>query len=351
MAGARRPAASSPAVLLVVGKGGVGKTSLACASALARARAGARVLLVSTDPAHNLGHAWGAELGDEPRRVADCGAGHVDAVEIDPAATVDAHLAAVRGRLRRLLPERMHGPADRHLEQARHAPGTHEAAVLERLADVVTSGLRTHDAVVVDTAPTGHTLRLMALPERLTTWTESLLANRDRSERFGAALRGLGGGDRATDPTADRDAELRRVLLRRRDRLAGLRDVLVDPARCGARLVLTAERLPVAETLALHAELGELGIAVDSVVVNRRSPDDGAVLRARRQAEERWLGELLAGLGPAAASVHEVPLLPDDLVGESGLGLLADLLPDLLPDPLPDAGATGRAPARPGSDH
>lgn len=323
-------------LVLVSGKGGVGKTSVACALALRHARAGGRVLLVSTDPAHNLGHAWDTPLGDDPRRVVDTDHGWVDAVEIDPAATVDRHLAAVGETLRRLLPETMHAPARRHLDLAREAPGTHEAAVLERLAELVVEACgpsSAHDLVVVDTAPTGHTLRLVTMPERLTTWTEGLLANRDRSERLGAAVRGLGGGE-ATD---DRDAELRRVLVRRRARFATLRDLLVDPSRAGFWLVTAAERLPVAETLALHAELSRLGIAVDRLVVNRRSPDDGGLLAQRRRLEERHLATLRAALvadvpggptGPAGVELAEVPLLPGELVGESALGTLADLLPD-----------------------
>lgn len=307
-------------LLLVAGKGGVGKTSVACATALGRAREGRRVLLVSSDPAHNLGHAWDARLGDEPRRVASTGGGLVDAVEIDPAATVERHLAAVAATLRWLLPERLHGAAERHLAAAREAPGTHESAVLERVAELVGEGLADYDAVVVDTAPTGHTLRLMALPEQLTAWTEQLLANRDRADRFGAALQGLGGGE----ATTDRDAELRRVLVRRRTRFAAFRDVLVDPAVAGVVVVLTAERLPVEETLDLHDQLGALGIAVERLVVNRRSPADGTLLSGRRAAEDRHLERLRATV--TGVPLLEVPLLPEEPVGEAALGVLADHL-------------------------
>ena len=309
-------------LVLVSGKGGVGKTSISCALALQHARAGRRVLLVSTDPAHNLGHAWDVPLGDDPRRVVTAGAGSVDAAEIDPAAVVDRHLAIVGSTMRRLLPEHLHAPAARHLDQARHAPGTHESAVLERLAELVTDACEpssAYDLVVVDTAPTGHTLRLVELPERLTTWTEGLLANRDRSERLGAAVRGLGGDE----DTTDRDAELRRVLVRRQRRFSTFRDLLVDPSRAGFVLVTAAERLPVAETLALHDELVALGIGVERLVVNRRSPDDGGLLGQRRRVEEQHLATIRA-LG---VPVTEVPLLPGELVGESALGELAGHLP------------------------
>src|SRR5690606_16319646 len=89
-------------ILFVGGKGGVGKTSLASALALSRARAGERVLVVSTDPAHNLGHLWQREVGDDPVRLADDG-GLLDGVEIDPHATIVRHLAAVEKTMLKLL--------------------------------------------------------------------------------------------------------------------------------------------------------------------------------------------------------------------------------------------------------
>lgn len=307
-------------VLFVSGKGGVGKTSVSAALALARAREGRRVLMVSTDPAHNLGHVWDRRLGDRPVRVLETGAdGHVDALEIDPQATVDRHLAGVRDRMRRLLPEHLRPQADRHLELARTAPGTHESAVLERIAEAAEEGLRSHDLVVFDTAPSGHTLRLMTLPEQLTAWTQTLLANRDRSDRFGEALRGMEGGG---ELPRERDAELRALLERRRQRFATLRGTVTDPETSGFVLVLTAERLPVAETVDLHRQLHDLDIPVAALVVNRRSPADaGDLLAARRRVEDHQLDVLRSEVRDVP--VHEVPLLPGELVGAAALDSLA----------------------------
>ncbi|GAA1727219.1 ArsA family ATPase [Microbacterium paludicola] len=302
--------------VFVGGKGGVGKTSLTSAIALARAREGARVLVVSTDPAHNLGHLWQSEVGDEITALwsSPQGAGAVHGVEIDPARTVDAHLAAVSESMTRLLPERLHRPARAHLESARHAPGTHESAVLDRVAEALETGLERYDLVLFDTAPSGHTLHLLAMPERMTVWTEQLLANRDRSERYAVAYGALGG----IRDTSDRDAELRRVLRRRRERFALMRDLLADPARAGFVLVLVPEPLPVAESREVAVQLTQLGIGLIGVVANRLSPGD--LMPSRRAREEQLLSDLDLG-----ARVTRVPLV-DDAVGLPALEQLAAAL-------------------------
>lgn len=307
-------------ILFVGGKGGVGKTSVSAALAVARARDGGRVLLVSTDPAHNLGHIWDRELSDEPVRVLTTDDGWVDALEIDPQSTIDRHFDAVGATMRRLLPERLHASAQQHLDQARSAPGSHESAVLERVAELVASSQETHDLVIFDTAPSGHTLRLLALPEQLGSWTATLLASRDRSDRFAAAAQGIV-GVKDEEPTAD--AELRRTLVARRDRFAHMRSVVTDAAQTSFVVVTVAERLPVAESVDVVEQLAALGIDPAAIIVNRRSPADaGALLAARREQEDRQVARLRSAL--AGLPLVEVPLLPGDLAGADAMRILAD---------------------------
>lgn len=318
-------------VVFVGGKGGVGKTSVASALALAQARAGRRVLLVSTDPAHNLGHLWQCTIGPDLRTLAP----GLDAIEIDPDATVAAHLAQVGEALRRLMPEHLAGEVGKHLALSHDAPGMHEAALLERIAELVHDALDTHDLLVFDTAPSGHTARLMALPEMLTAWTEGLLQRQARSERFGAALRNLGQDDGigaralggAPDPAtpADRNQAIRSLLQRRRHRFEHLRATLSDPARSAFFIVLAAERLPVLETIELHAQLRRTGIDVAGLVVNKRAPlDTGAFLADRHAQEAVHLATLREAL--PAVPLQEVPLLGRDVVGVDALQAFGELL-------------------------
>lgn len=336
------------------GKGGVGKTTLAAATALAEADAGRRVLLVSTDPAHNLGHLFGMRLGDAPVPVAGMGAGgkaevgrgktghesagRLDLLELDPAATTQKHLRQVGATIRGMMPEHLHREVDKYLRLAAEAPGTHEASVLERIAELTeqvadpdagdssaaSSGAAgaktgrhgsTYDLVLFDTAPSGHTARLMELPELMTAWTDGLLKRRDASERLGEALVGLGGKSSANE---SRDAEIRAVLTRRRERFARMREALSDAEKTAFVLVLAAERLPVAETIEFADQLRRQRIGVRSLVVNKRSPADaGDFLARRRAAEDGFVAEL--GTALPKLPVLNVRLAPEEIRGVDGL--------------------------------
>ncbi|GAA1316818.1 ArsA family ATPase [Leucobacter albus] len=260
---------SSPLVF-VGGKGGVGKTTVASALAYARAAAGQRVLLVSTDPAHNLGHLWERSFGDEALPAVEFDTGGVDALEISPEATVSRHLAAVSATMREILPERMHRQAAAHLELARNAPGSHEAAMLERVADLAQLPGADYDSVVFDTAPTGHTLRLLSLPTQLGHWVDTLIDNRERSERFANALQGLMPAE--APRRSPRSSQLMNTLHTRRERFARLAAALSDRERTAFVAVCVAEPVPVTETIQLADELAAARIRLAATVVNRRTP-------------------------------------------------------------------------------
>lgn len=262
-------------LILLGGKGGVGKTTLAATVAAGLARRGRRVCLVSTDPAHNLGHLFERPVGPQPVRIAP----NLTAIELDPDETVSAHLQQVGGFLSSVLPRGGQAEIDRHLQRSRHAPGMAEAALLERLAHLAEAIGRDHDHLVLDTAPTGHTLTLLSLPEVMTAWTDGMIANRVEADRFAARARDMVTGRPPEDPRA---AAIRDVLHQRRERFARLRARITDAAGTAFVAVTTPERMPLLETEALGRALAAAGIPLSAIILNRVPPGwDAAQLHAR----------------------------------------------------------------------
>lgn len=294
-------------LVFVGGKGGVGKTTVATALASAAAAAGQRTLLVSTDPAHSTGDLLGLPLGDAPTRVAD----HLDAVEIDAEAVADAYVAEVRADVHRLVDVAVRPTVDRHLDLARRGAGTLESALLDRLSDLLSLCPTTYDRVVVDTAPTGHTLRLLAMPELVTTWIEGLVRQREQVRGVDRMLRNLAGEE------PDRDDPILDRLRRQRQRLTTIRARLLDDAVFHA--VLVPERLPIEETVRALPAFEAAGLTIGAVVVNRVLPAeaDGSFLAARRDQQAAYLDEVRDRL--AGRRVVEVPQLARDVSDEAGL--------------------------------
>ncbi|WP_273407222.1 ArsA family ATPase [Corynebacterium ureicelerivorans] len=301
-------------VMFFGGKGGVGKTTVSAACAVRLVEAGERVLLVSTDPAHNLGHIWSQRLGAEPTRLEP----GLDVVELDPAVTTEQHLAGVERSMRAMMPERMHPEIRRHLDLSRNSPGMHEAAMLEAVAELVDR--QGYDHIIFDTAPSGHTSRLLALPELMAAYTGGLMERREQSDKFSRAVRGLGGT--VDDPVERRNQEIRATLLHRRRKFERLRDILTDPAACFFHIVLTAERLPVLESAELYDDLTANRIRVGSLVVNRRSPDDAGEFMASRRAVEDDALELLDSLLPGVPRA-ELPWLAGEIGTRAALAQIA----------------------------
>ncbi|WP_288990276.1 ArsA family ATPase, partial [uncultured Cobetia sp.] len=172
-----------PEIWFFGGKGGVGKTSCAAAQALALAEKGEATLLVSTDPAHNLGDLFGA-IGGKPCNIAP----RLDVMELDPERECDRYLEAVRQRIVPLVSGERSATVMRQLELSRHAPGTSEAALFDALVEIIlTPPAPLEDEaphyrhILFDTAPSGHTIRLLSLPEVLGGWLEGMLGQRRRA--------------------------------------------------------------------------------------------------------------------------------------------------------------------------
>lgn len=293
--------------MFVAGKGGVGKTTIATAIATSAAARGERTLLVSTDPAHSVADLLGRAIGGEVTRVDE----HLAAIEIDATAVADRYVERVRADAHKAVGPEVRATIDRHLDLARRAPGTLESAVVDRLADLVAGCPADHDTIVVDTAPTGHALRLLALPELLGGWIRGLVRQRERSRGVDRMLRNLAGDDAPPD-----DPVITR-LRRHEARMSGLRDRLERDAWFVP--VLMPELLPIAETERAVVALEDAGLVVGPLVINRVLPDvAGGDYLAARRAQQRIHLDDIARRFPGRPRI-EVPQLPRDVTDPASL--------------------------------
>lgn len=301
------------AVRFLGGKGGVGKTTLAAAFALRQAGEGHRTLVVSTDPAHSLGDALRTSLSGEPRQVAP----GLHAAEISGEEQARRRIAEVAEDARHAVPAEIMPAVRRHLARAADSPGTVESALLDRLTELVEQVGTRWDRLVVDSAPTGHMVRLLSLPALLTPWIEGLARQREQARGVDRLVAGMLGDRREeSDPLLERLHARRARLERMRERLRT--DALVH-------LVLVPERLPLAETLRAADTLTEAGLRLGTVVVNRVVPGtETGVLASRRAEQQQILAEVDARF--AHGGVLHVPLLPGLLTGVEELAELGGTL-------------------------
>lgn len=278
---------TSTPIVFFSGKGGVGKTTLAAAHSLAQADKGKRVLLVSTDPAHNLGDTFGCTLSGEPRTVAT----DLDAVEVDPNVECQRYIARVKENIRATVRSTLIEEAERHIDMAAQSPGAYEAALFDRMVAIILDEAAFgeeggYDQVVFDTAPTGHTIRLLNLPELMGAWVDGLLRHRHAHNRERSQW--LGSNEAPEDP-------LYELLHARRRRIATMRDQLLDPQRSSFVFVLTPEHLPIQETRRAVSELAEHGLQVSALAINKLLPQEAgesAFLAQRRASQEQHLASI-----------------------------------------------------------
>ena len=298
-----------PHFLFFTGKGGVGKTSIACATAIELAAQGRRVLLVSTDPASNVGQVFGIEIGNRVTPIP--AVPNLAALEIDPQAAAQAYRDRIVGPVRGLLPDDVVRGIE---EQLSGACTTEIAAFDEFTALLVDSSLTAdYEHIIFDTAPTGHTIRLLQLPG---AWSGFLEEGKGDASCLG--------------PLAG--------LEKQRSQYKAAVDALADPQRTRLVLVARAQQATLREVARTHEELAAIGLTRQYLVINGVLPAEEAAQDALAKAIFDREHVALAAIPPVLASLpcDILALKPFNLVG---LDALRSLFTDVAADAAQDSAA------------
>ena len=309
-------------LLLFGGKGGVGKTTTSAATAVWLADAGLRVLLVSSDPAHSTSDSLDVELDSTPTPVE--GVPGLFGLEMDPESKISSVLPKMGemmngmngsgglgglGGLSMMLEPNAKEEMDAMRDEVKASdmviPGLDEALAFDELLRHVEDP--TWDVIVFDTAPTGHTLRFLSLPELIESWSDKII----RMMRVSGGLRSMLFGRKESDA-------MKEELERFRRRVLHVRRVLSNESITSFTLVTIPERMGINETLRAHASLTEYKLPVPNCLVNRLTPEfDHPFLAHRRAAELERVEELRTEM--SEVNIATMELLDDEVVGIEAL--------------------------------
>jgi arsenite/tail-anchored protein-transporting ATPase len=303
----------APRIILYTGKGGVGKTSVAAATARRCAAAGSRTLVLSTDPAHSLAESLQAPVGSEPVEMA----GGVWAQQVQAQEEIERNWSAAQEWLGGVLAER--GVERIAAEELTVPPGADELFSLLQLKRHAESG--EWDAIIVDCAPTGETLRLLSFPDAARWWLDRVLG---RENALLSAARPLA---RAFLDLSLPDERVMDDVQRLVGNLIAMHELLRDAERVTIRLVMTPDRMVVAEAMRTFTYLNLYGYLCDAVVVNRVFPEDvGAYFGAWREVQAQQLADVESGFAPVP--VLRAPYFEQEVLGATMLDRLAGALFD-----------------------
>ncbi len=296
----------APRFLFFTGKGGVGKTSIACASSMQLADAGRQVLLVSTDPASNVGQVFGIAIGN--RITAIPAVPCLAALEIDPQAAAQAYRDRIVGPVRGVLPDSI----VKGIEEQLSGACTTEIAAFDEFTALLTDSALTagYDHIVFDTAPTGHTIRLLQLPG---AWSGFL----EQGKGDASCLGPLAG------------------LEKQRSQYKAAVDALADPQRSRLILVARAQQSTLREVARTHEELNAIGLSQQFLAINGILPESATaqdpLANAIYQREQQALAAIPVTL--KSLPMDRIELKPFNLVGLTALRqLLSDAAPLSMPD-------------------
>lgn len=303
-------------VILMTGKGGVGKTSVAAATGLRSAELGYRTLVLSTDPAHSLADSFDMELGHIPREVRP----NLWGAELDALMELESNWGAVKRYITQVLQAR--GLEGVEAEELAILPGMDEIFSLVRMKRHYDEG--EYDVLIIDSAPTGTALRLLSLPEVAGWYMRKLYKP---FQAVSVALRPL--VEPLFRPIAGfslPDKEIMDAPYEFYEQIEALEKVLTDNTQTTVRLVTNPEKMVIKESLRAHAYLSLYNVATDMVVANRIIPDTvtDPFFQRWKENQQQYRQEIHDDFSPLP--VKEVPLYSEEMCGLAALERLKETL-------------------------
>ena len=300
-------------VILFTGKGGVGKTTIAAASAMHAAEKGHKTLIVSTDAAHSLGDSFDMRLSNSPKKITD----NLWAQEVNVLEEIEANWKTVQEYLASFLKSR--GIEDILAEEMAVLPGMDELFGLLHLHRAKQS--RKYECVVVDCAASGQTLRLLSMPEVTRWWMQKFFP---LERKFAKTLRTMRKKTFFTIPIPD-DA-LYASLQQLFDDVGALKDLLAEPKNTSVRIVLNPEKIILEETQRAYTYLNLYGYPVDCVVANRILPDEvtDSYFSNWRKSQSKYMSKIENVFSPLP--VLKSKLMRSEIVGVKWLARLGEYI-------------------------
>ncbi|MBN2897947.1 MAG: ArsA family ATPase [Clostridia bacterium] len=286
-------------IIFFGGKGGVGKTSCSTAYAIGLSQKGLKTLLVSTDPAHSISDLFSEPIGSEVKLLSE----NLYGIEINPEEESRLYINKVRMDLKKIMSPIIMEDLNKQLDAAIVSPGSHESALFDKMVTLIIDENESFDRIVFDTAPTGHTVRLLSLPELLGGWIESLMSKRKKT----ISLKNMIGRNR------EEEDPILTILSRRKENLEKARRIMMDEDQLEFAFVLNAERMPIQETKKAVELLRHYKIKVSTLVVNKILPEaaEDEFWRHKKLKEREYLKEIKEGI--QADHIFEIPLFQEDM--------------------------------------
>lgn len=290
-------------IIFFGGKGGVGKTSCSTAYAIAQSDKGLKTLLVSTDPAHSISDLFEETIGPKIKMLSE----NLYGIEIDPERESRDYINKVRVDLKKIMSPIIMEDLNKQLDAAIVSPGSHESALFDKMIELIINEVDQFDRIIFDTAPTGHTVRLLSLPELLGGWIDSLMSKRKKT----ISLKNMIGRNR------DEKDPILEILSNRKENLEKARRIMMDEQQLEFAFVLNAERMPIEETKKAVILLRQYNINVSTLVVNKVLPEEvqDEFWKQKKSKERLYLKEIEEDI--SGNNIYKIPLFQEDMTPQT----------------------------------